>query len=88
MPTLENAELQLTESLKVHRNAAYYLAACLEEAIANDNDTFFFDAVNRVSLATGKKQMECIRLLQSQIAPADFPEVHENISILLANLGR
>ena len=76
----------LMESLKDLHESAYYLAACLNDAIKEKDESHFFKATHAVEKATGKTTGEAILLLTTHIAPADFPNVNENISIILAKL--
>jgi hypothetical protein len=76
----------LMESLKNPHEAAYYLAACLEDAIAENDHGHFFQAAAKVARATQTDVKSALRLLHSHIAPADFPNVDENLSILVAQL--
>lgn len=86
MSNLLDFDSHLMETIRDPHEAAYFLAACLEDAIAEGDDNHFFGAVVKVSKATGKNFVDCIRLLHSHIAPADFPNVGENMSIMMVKL--
>lgn len=86
MPKIVDFDSHLAESIRDPHEAAYFLAACLNDAITESDDQHFFTALEKVSKATGKNLVDSILLLHSHIAPADFPNVGENISIMMAKL--
>jgi hypothetical protein len=86
MANFSNFDDHLKESLKDLHEAAYFLAASLGDAISENDTDHFFVATHKVAEATGKSIVEVYGLLKSHIAPADFPNVDENMSIMMARL--
>lgn len=76
----------LSESLKDPRHAAYFLAACLDDAINDGDAAHFSKAVIRIRQATGRSTEETVTLMHKHISPKDWPNVDENLSIILARI--